>query len=105
MACIHTTVVYPYYTVFEFPGINSSVFWWIMISEFVCLINIILNFFKQELDEQGQSKNESLEIIALKYFKSRFLFDLFLIGPIGYLSSIIDRRLKFLWIFKAFRVQ
>ena len=105
MACVYTTVVYPYYSVFEFPNYETAIFWRIMVSELACFIDIVLNFFKQNLDEQGQSKNENLETISSKYLNSNFLFDLFLIFPTGYVMAYIDHRLKFFWIIKIFRVK
>ena len=51
IACIFTTVVYPYYTVFDFPSFRYSTFWWITVMELVCLVQIVMSFFKQELDE------------------------------------------------------
>lgn len=105
LACIFTTLVYPYYTVFEFPHYYSSTFWLILVAELICLIDILFNFFKQQLDEQGQPKNEALETIALNYFRTNFFLDLLLVFPVGYVMSLFDRRTKFLWIIKAFRVK
>jgi hypothetical protein len=38
--------------------------WILILSEAIYFIDIILSFFKQELDEEGNSKYEKLEIIA-----------------------------------------
>jgi hypothetical protein len=66
-------------------------------------IDIVLSFFKQELDEEGWSKFETLSHIAKKYLHNGFLSDAVTFLPFGFLE-FLDKRLKFLWIIKTFRV-
>ena len=52
--------MYPVHIVNGFPGIKSQIFWYLVIGEAVCLIDIVINFFLQEIDEEGNSRNEPL---------------------------------------------
>lgn len=56
LSCITTVLIYPYFSVFELPGEITPALGILIFSELVCLINIVLNMFKQELDETGHSK-------------------------------------------------
>jgi hypothetical protein len=40
------------------------------LSEFLFLVDIVINFILQELDEEGNSKLDTLEDVALKNFNS-----------------------------------
>lgn len=65
---LYSAIAYPYYMVNEFPGFKDPGILIIFLSEFLFLIDIFLSFFKQQLNEDGQSKTEPLEQIAYKYF-------------------------------------
>lgn len=56
------------------------------------------------MDEEGNSKHESLSTIATFYFKNGFIKDFINFLPLGYIFSIIDNRLKFFWLVKIIRV-
>lgn len=58
---IYSCLVYPAYTLNGFPSQDQFNFWLICFSEALFFIDICLSFFKQELNEEGQSKQESLE--------------------------------------------
>ena len=73
--------------------------------ESIFLIDIILNFFLQELDEENKSRNLPLEVVAHKYFTSKFLRDIIILLPLGGILSMIDVRLKFFWLIKALRIK
>jgi hypothetical protein len=75
------------------------------LTEFFFFADICLCFFKQELNEEGKSKNETLEVIALRYLRSRKLkLDTISFLPIGWIASLYDERLRFFWIIKAMRL-
>jgi hypothetical protein len=67
-------------------------------------IDIVLCFFKQEMDEEGNSKQETLTTIATLYFKNGFLKDFITFLPLGYVFSIFDSRLSFFWLIKILRI-
>mmetsp|Transcript_33523 Transcript_33523/g.51522 ORF Transcript_33523/g.51522 Transcript_33523/m.51522 type:complete len:94 (+) Transcript_33523:125-406(+) len=92
--------MYPFYTMSSFPSGFNLV--WVM--EGLFAIDICLNFFKQELDESGNSKFESLETVSSKYLTGQFPLDFVAFLPIGLIVSMIDERLRFLWVIKAIRV-
>jgi hypothetical protein len=51
------------------------------------------------------SKDLPLEVIAQKYLREGFLLDLIILLPLGGIFSLIDTRLKFLWLIKAIRIK
>ena len=59
-----------------------------MISEALFLMDIVLNFFKQGIDEQGFSKFDPLDEIALRYYHSTFVLDVVAFIPWGMLSLV-----------------
>jgi len=62
---LYSAIAYPYYMVNSFPyKVDDYNLWILILSEAIYFIDIILSFFKQELDEEGNSKYEKLEIIA-----------------------------------------
>ncbi len=101
---VYSAIAYPYYMVNEIPGFKDPGILIIFLSEFLFLVDIILSFFKQEINEDGQSKAEPLEIIAYKYFKNGFIYDLITFLPLGLLSLTNDK-LYFLWSIKALRIR
>ena len=54
--CLYTSCIYPYYNMASFPDVDTPSFWILAVSELFFGIEIILNFFKQEIDEEGKSK-------------------------------------------------
>ena len=79
---------------------------YIMIAiETLMLGEIIINFFKQDLDERGQSKFQSLEVVALRYFRAEFILDFIAFLPLGYLFTLWDERLMIFWFIKALRLR
>jgi len=98
--CLITTLLYPYYNVNGFPGIAK-----LMALEFVFFVEIILNFFLQDLDEEGKSKNEPQELIVSKYMRGSFIIDLLTFLPLGYTLEFYDHRFKILWLIKALRIK
>lgn len=75
------------------------------VSEAFFFVDICLSFFKQELNEEGKSKQESLEVVSSKYLTSRKLkLDIVAFLPIGWFFTRYDARLKFFWIIKALRL-
>jgi hypothetical protein len=65
---LYSAIAYPYFMVNDFPSIDDPETIILIMSETIFLIDIILNFFKQDLDEEGKSKFESLKTVAFKYF-------------------------------------
>ena len=103
--CLYTCLVYPSYTLNSFPSIKDSAFWTLALSELCFFIDICLSFFKQDLNEEGKSKHESLEEIAVRYLRSRKIkLDIISFLPLGWIFSRYDERLKFFWIIKATRL-
>ena len=77
----------------------------IAFSELCFLTDIVLGFFKQEINEEGKSQFEPLEIVATNYLKSSsFKIDLIAFIPWGILFGLIDQRLIFMWVIKAIRI-
>ena len=101
---VYSAIAYPYFTVNDFPNFSHVSLWVIFISEFIFLINIVLSFFKQDLDEEGETKHDSLSQIANRYFKNQFTKDFIAFVPFGYLLSLYDKRLKFFWVIKTIRI-
>jgi hypothetical protein len=97
--------MYPFYNVNGFPPFSSYKFIQLALLDSVFLVDIILNFFMQELDEKGHSKNLPLETIAQNYLRGDFLLDLIVFVPWGGIFSLVDNRLKFLWLIKALRIK
>jgi len=90
---------------YEFPEAFTAQALMLWVMEGFFLFDIVLNFFKQELDESGNSKYEPLEEVAYKYFSNKFSIDVLAFLPIGWLMAVaIDSRLKFFWVLKAIRI-
>ena len=105
--CLISTLIYPNYTVNGFPYIKdgTSKFWFLVCLETFFGLDIALNFFIQEIDDRGLSQNLPLFDVAQNYFTGAFLFDLVCFLPLGFLFSLIDPRLKFMWLIKTFRLK
>ena len=89
------------------PSLNdtkSISLWMIICAELISFFDMVIHFFLQDIDEKGESKHERLNIIALRYFKGNFKFDLFIFIPWGLLFTYIDNRLRFFWVTKGFRI-
>ena len=76
-----------------------------MALESVFFVEIILNFFLQDLDEEGKSKNEAHEVIISKYMRGNFVTDVLAFLPLGYMFEFIDHKFKILWLIKALRIK
>ena len=55
--------------------------------------------------EDEKSKCEPLEEISYRYFTNKFVSDLIVLLPWGYIFTYFDPRLKFMWIIKAVRIK
>jgi len=75
-----------------------------MMAEICCGIDIIINFFLQEYDEQNNSRLLPLSVVANNYLRKGFLKDFVVMLPIGWVMSLLDSRLKFFYCFKAIRI-
>lgn len=62
----------------------------IIISESFFFIDIVLGFFKQEMDDEGNSKFDPLEKIASNYFKNGFIIDFLTFLPLGYFFTRVN---------------
>ena len=103
--CLYTSLVYPVYSINQFPTIWSLEWFVLIFSELCFFIDIVISFFKQEVDEEGKSKFLSLEKLATKYLNSfQFKMDILAFIPFGLIFSLIDTRLDFFWILKAIRI-
>jgi len=80
----YSAISYPFYMVTNFPPLDEFGFSIILISEFFFFIDIILSFFKQDLDEEGNTKFESLEVISKRYFQNGFIIDFITFLPLGF---------------------
>ena len=76
-----------------------------MALESVFFVEIILNFFLQDLDEEGKSKNEAHEVIISKYMRGNFVTDVLAFLPLGYMFEFVDHKFKILWLIKALRIK
>lgn len=98
--------MYPYFTVNKLPDFDlfNLNLWLLFGFEFICFVNIVINFFLQEIDEDGGSKQNALAEVATNYFKGQFRMDLFIFVPWGLLFCYFDERLKIFWVTKGFRI-
>ena len=101
---VYSAFAYPFYMVNEFPGFTDPGVLFLFFIEFLFLIDIILSFFKQEINEDGHSKIDPLEKISSKYFKNGFIYDFITFLPLGFLS-LVNNKLYFLWSLKAMRIR
>ena len=67
-------------------------------------MDIVINFFLQELDVGHISKREELSTIASRYFYGDFSYDLIAFLPFGLLGQL-SQQLELLWVIKALRVK
>ena len=103
--CLYTSICYPVYTINTFPQPWEISFVILMISEFYFFIDIIINFFLQDIDEEGNSKMEPLADIALRnLYSSAFKFDMIALIPWGYFMGMLDSKNKYFWVIKAIRI-
>ena len=73
--------------------------------EFVFLFNIFINFFLQENDDAKIPFRKSLPDVAYKYFTGRFLLDVIVLLPIGYVfAAYVDKKFLCLMVLKGLRV-
>mmetsp|Transcript_18773 Transcript_18773/g.28885 ORF Transcript_18773/g.28885 Transcript_18773/m.28885 type:complete len:173 (-) Transcript_18773:2807-3325(-) len=103
--CLFSSLQYPYVITTDYPSMTDRSFWTLAVIEGFYFIEIILKFFMQDLDEEGNSKAEPLEVVATRYLNSGFLIDLIAFIPWGYIMGTVDPRLKFFWVVKALRIR
>ena len=78
--------------------------WQQILVESFFFMNIIVNFFKQELNEDGSSKSEPWMKVAQGYLHSRdFKLDLMAFIPWGYMGYI-NPNFSFMWFIKILRI-
>ena len=68
-----------------------------IIFESIFALDILINFFKQDLDDQGKTKAEPLVKICTRYLQTNFVFDVLVLIPWGYIFG----QFVFLWGIKA----
>ena len=102
--CFFSSIVYPYYINNGLPQFPSSNFFALSISESFFLIDIILNFFKQGIDEQGNTLYDPLKEVALRYYNTSFIVDLIALIPWGYIMGMFDPKLRVFMLIKAIRI-
>lgn len=103
--CLYTSLAYPYYTINEFPAVLSLEWSALLLSESCFFTDIVIKFFKQEVDEGGRSMFLPLEELATKYLHSQeFKTDVLAFLPLGLLFGLLDGRLSFFWFIKAIRI-
>ena len=64
-----------------------------------------INFIKQDLDDEGNTKYELPEKIAVRYIQSGFLVDLIALIPWGYIFESYGPNFGILWVIKAIRIK
>lgn len=101
----YSAISYPFYMVNGFPNFTDLGMYIIIISESIFFIDIVLSFFKQELDEEGISKSEALTTISYKYLTNGFIIDFITFLPIGYFFQFAQSKLHFFWAIKAMRIR
>jgi hypothetical protein len=57
------------------------------------------------MDDEGNSKFDTLETISSNYFKNGFIIDFLTFLPLGYFFMRVDNKLKILWAIKALRIR
>ena len=62
--CVISTISYPYFMI---AGIGKTEFWLMVLYETIFFVEIVINFIKQDLDDEGFTKYELPEIIAVRY--------------------------------------
>jgi len=97
-------MAYPFYTLHGFPSVHDSTFWLMVVFELIFLIDIFVRFFLQNINEVGESLNNSIEEISLAYLQGRFWVDCITLVPFGMLSYF-DSRLKVFWLIKSIRIK
>ena len=86
----YSAISYPFYMVNGFPKLSDYGMWVIIYSESIFFIDIVLSFFKQELDEEGISKSEPLSSISYKYLTNGFIIDFITFLPVGYFFELVQ---------------
>ena len=91
--------------IYDTEQIIKYFLWPQLLFETIFLIEIIINFLKQDLMEDETSKCDTLEEINYRYFTGKFGGDLIVLLPWGYIFTYFNPRLKFMWIIKAVRIK
>jgi hypothetical protein len=84
---------------------NSLEFWLMILFESIFFCEIMINFLKQDLDDEGNTKLEPLEKIAGRYLQGNFIVDLIALIPWGYIADFKSPNLAVLWCIKAIRIK
>ena len=100
LACI----MYAHYASKGIPPVNRMSFLLFIAMEIIMFSDLILNFFVQPLQEDGQSMNMALEEIAKNYLENAFMYDLISWVPFGLLQNV-NRHLSVLWLLKTLRIR
>lgn len=80
----YPTISYPYYMVNSFPDFNSLVMTIIINSKSMFFIDIVLGFFIKEMDDEGNSKFDTLRTISSNYFKNGLVIEFLTFLPLRY---------------------
>ena len=102
VASLYLLIFYPFMAHRQQISNNEMIL--MIISESIFLIDIIVNFFLQPMNEEGQELNVQLLRIAQNYFFGRFLVDFFLILPHGIFMYYI-KNMSALWLIKTIRLR
>lgn len=73
--------------------------------ETIFFIEMAINFVKQDLDDEGNTKHELPEKIAVRYLQSSFIVDVIALIPWGYISDSYGPNFGVLWVIKAIRIK
>ena len=73
--------------------------------ETIFFVEIVINFIKQDLDDEGLTKYELPETIAVRYIQSGFLVDVITLIPWGYIFESYGPKAGVLWVIKAIRIK
>lgn len=95
-----STIAYPYFMIAGIQD-DSQSFKLMIFFESLFAVEILINFFKQDLDDQGQTKSEPLIKISTRYLQTNFVFDVLVLIPWGYIFGDF----VFLWGIKAIRIK
>ena len=73
--------------------------------ETIFSVEMMINFIKQDLDDEGKTKLELPEKIATRYLQTNFIVDMVALIPWGYISDAYSPNFGFLWVIKAIRIK
>ena len=79
--------MYPRIIIDGVPDSHTRDFIILSIIEFVFLCEIFIRFFLQQRNEQGRSQNLELPLVMENYIKTKFLVDIFIFIPFGFIGT------------------